>query len=372
MAFDGITMACMAKELNNALSGGRISRIIQPEEDEVLLQIHSDNGNHRLLIRANASLPLIYLTGENRPAPASAPNFCMVLRKYLQGGRILAITQPGLERVLHIRVSHLDEMGDPGEKLLIFELMGKHSNLILTDEKGMILDGIKHIGAGISSIREVLPGRSYFLPNTRGKRDLLLNPVSEEEFWAMLQALPPKVTAKQSLVDAFTGISPTAALELCHSAGTDADLPCGSLSKEQAKALYRALADLLNLVGKGEFSPAIYYEHHVPREFSVFRLSHYGKDQTRTFTDLSSLLQAYYRGRERADRIRQKSADLRHIVSLALERNVKKYDLQLAQLKDTEKRINTGSGESCFMYTAMKSLPRRESFPALTITRIKR
>ncbi len=337
MAFDGITMACMAKELNEKLSGGRISRVTQPEGDAILLTIHPDSGegNVRLLLSANASIPLVYLTPVNLPAPQTAPNFCMVLRKYIQGGRILSVTQPGLERVLHIRVSHLDEMGDPGEKTLIFELMGKHSNLILVDEEGRILDSVKHIGAGISSVREVLPGREYFLPNTRSKRDLLREPAAKEEFPGLLPGNKP---LSDALVQAFTGISPAVAREFCLRSGVDGDLPVSECTGEQLERVYITMEDALDAVKQGSFSPAIYMENGIPAEYAAIPLSHFGKNGVRSFDSVSALICAFYSEKEKHSRMKQKSMDLRHIVQTVLERDVKKYDLQRAQLKDTEKR----------------------------------
>ena len=117
MAFDGITIACMASELNEKLNGGRISKIAQPEADELLLTIKSKVGNFRLLLSASASLPLVYLTEANKPSPMTAPNFCMLLRKHINGGRILSITQPSLERILRFEIEHLNEMGDLCRKL---------------------------------------------------------------------------------------------------------------------------------------------------------------------------------------------------------------------------------------------------------------
>ena len=109
MAFDGITVACMAHELHKNLSGGRISKIAQPETDELLLTIKSQEGNFRLLLSASASLPLVYLTQTNKPSPLTAPNFCMLLRKHISGGRIIAVTQPSMERILRFEIEHLDE-----------------------------------------------------------------------------------------------------------------------------------------------------------------------------------------------------------------------------------------------------------------------
>ena len=145
MAFDGITIANIVKDLQDVLTDGRLSKIAQPEPDELLLTIKGKNGQQRLCLSASASLPLIYLTADNKQSPMTAPNFCMLLRKHIQNGRIVSITQPGLERIVVFTVEHLDELGDLRRKKLIVEIMGKHSNIIFCDENDMILDSIKHI-----------------------------------------------------------------------------------------------------------------------------------------------------------------------------------------------------------------------------------
>ncbi len=151
MAFDGITVAAVTQELKNVLTGGRITKIAQPEADELLLTIKTPAGASRLYISASASLPLIYLTDENKPSPMTAPNFCMLLRKHIGNGRITGVSQPGLERIIHLDIEHLDELGDLCKKKLIVEIMGKHSNIIFCDDKDMIIDSIKHVNAQMSS-----------------------------------------------------------------------------------------------------------------------------------------------------------------------------------------------------------------------------
>ncbi|MEE0221398.1 MAG: NFACT family protein, partial [Lachnospiraceae bacterium] len=143
MAFDGITIANLVYDLNQKIVSGRIAKIAQPEKDELLLTIKGNRENFRLLISANASLPLLYFTETNKPSPMTAPNFCMLLRKHIANGRILSVTQPGFERIVRFEIEHLDEMGDLRRKYLIVELMGKHSNIIFCDENDMILDSIK-------------------------------------------------------------------------------------------------------------------------------------------------------------------------------------------------------------------------------------
>ena len=159
MAFDGITVAALAAELSDKLTGARISKIAQPEADELLFTLKNNKENYRLILSANAGLPLVYLTEENKMSPMTAPNFCMLLRKHIGNGRITAITQPGLERILDFTVEHLDELGDLCKKYLIVEIMGKHSNIIFCDENDRIIDSIKHVSLQMSSVREVLPGR---------------------------------------------------------------------------------------------------------------------------------------------------------------------------------------------------------------------
>ena len=173
MAFDGITIANIVKDLQDVLTDGRLSKIAQPEPDELLLTIKGKNGQQRLCLSASASLPLIYLTADNKQSPMTAPNFCMLLRKHIQNGRIVSITQPGLERIVVFTVEHLDELGDLRRKKLIVEIMGKHSNIIFCDENDMILDSIKHISWLVSSVREVLPGKPWVIPHTQEKFDPL-------------------------------------------------------------------------------------------------------------------------------------------------------------------------------------------------------
>jgi len=334
MAFDGITVACMAHELHKNLSGGRISKIAQPETDELLLTIKSQEGNFRLLLSASASLPLVYLTQTNKPSPLTAPNFCMLLRKHISGGRIIAVTQPSMERILRFEIEHLDEMGDQCRKFLIVELMGKYSNIIFCNEQDQIIDSIKHISAQVSSVREVLPGRPYFIPDTQEKADPFA--LTEEDFIHRVTEKSCKLS--KALYTSITGLSPIASEEICHLASLDSDRPASSYEPEELIHLYRTFGRYLAPVREDGYEPSIYYDGKVPVEFSCLPLSLYGNCRCEHFPTVSSMLEQYYAERNTVTRIRQKSTDLRRIVQTALERNVKKYDLQAKQLKDTEKR----------------------------------
>ena len=334
MAFDGITIACMAHELQEKLAGGRISKIAQPEADELLLTIKTREGSYRLLLSASASLPLVYLTETNKPGPLTAPNFCMLLRKHLSGGRILSVRQPSLERVLRFEIEHLDEMGDLCKKYLIAEIMGKHSNLIFCTDTDQIIDSIKHVSAQMSSVREVLPGRTYFIPDTQEKANPLTVP--EEDFLSAVGGKAAKLS--KALYTSLTGLSPVAAEEICAMASLESDRAAGSYTKEELIHLYRTLVRYLEPVRSGDYEPAIYYDGKTPLEFSCLPLSIYNHCRRETFSSVSKVLEQYYAEKNTLTRIRQKSTDLRRIVQTSLERNVKKYDLQAKQLKDTEKR----------------------------------
>lgn len=336
MAFDGVTIANVVKEMKDALLGGRIYKIAQPENDELLLTIKTQNGQKRLFISAGASLPLIYLTESNKPSPMTAPGFCMLLRKHLQNGRIVDIAQPGLERIIHIDIEHLDEMGDLKRKRLVVEIMGKHSNIIFCNEEDMILDSIKHISGLVSSVREVLPGKPYFVAHTQDKLDALATDYAQ--FASHLAAKPMPVF--KALYSCYTGISPILAQELCYEAGIDGELPTAAISEEQYQALYQVFDRMICAIKSGSFSPNIAYTGSAPVEFAALPLTMYtrGNDRIVPYASMSQLLESYYAEKNTLTRIRQKSSDLRRIVATALERNVKKYDLQQKQMKDTQKR----------------------------------
>ena len=334
MAFDGITVACLVNELSEKLTSGRIYNIAQPETDELLLTIKTNSGQYRLVLSASASLPLVHLTEQNKPSPLTAPNFCMLLRKHLQNGRIIAITQPGLERIIHIDIEHLDELGDLCRKTLIVELMGKHSNIIFVNHENMILDSIKHISGLVSSVREVLPGRTYFIPETQNKYNPLAT--SADDLASLLSAKP--IPIYKALYTTFTGFSPIMAQELCHRAGIDGDMPTAGLTATDYTKLSGEFSALIGKIKSGQFQPVIAYKSDEPADFAAFPFSIYPTSNQKSFDSISALLQEYYAEKNAVTRIRQKSVDLRKIVQTALERNVKKYDLQLQQMKDTEKK----------------------------------
>ena len=352
MAFDGITTSCLCREFSDRLQGARIYKIAQTDRDELVITCkptaERGGGQCRLYLSADASLPLAYFTSKTRQAPLQAPSFCMLLRKHLQNGRILSVTQPGLERILRFEVEHLDEMGDLCRHTLAIELMGKHSNIIFlkNDEAGseLIVDSIKHISSLVSSVREVLPGRRYFVPDTQSKKDPLAE--TEEGFDALLRSR--QVPPAKLLMSTYTGISTQMAEELCFRAALSNDRSASSMTDGDRAALWREFRGLVDDVQSGRFTPCIYYKleeggrRGAPVGYAAVPMRIYadfpGQFEEVRFGSVSELLETFYAQKNEVTRIRQKSADLRRVVQTILERDVHKYDLQLKQIRDTEKR----------------------------------
>lgn len=334
MAFDGITIANIVTELNQTITGGKINKIAQPENDELIITIKNQRKQYRLFLSASASLPLIYLTETNKPSPLTAPNFCMLLRKHIGSGKIIAIEQPGMERIIRFTIEHLNELGDLCTKYLIVEIMGKHSNIIFCNEEDQIIDSIKHVSAHMSSVREVLPGRPYFIPETQSK----LNPfvLTEEIFQEKI--FPRPVNVAKAIYTSITGISPLMAEEICYRAGIDGGIPTDGLEDVERVHLAHTFLRMVDDIRDGHFEPNIIYKGKEPVEFACFPLSQYQDYRAVSYPSIFPVLETYYAEKNIVTKMRQKTVDLRKIVQNALERNVKKYQLQQKQLKDTEKK----------------------------------
>lgn len=331
MAFDGLFIHALCNELNSVLAGAKINKIAQPEKEELLIAGKSTIGNFRLLISANASLPLIYLTDDNKPSPATAPGFCMLLRKHIGAGRILSVEQIGYERVISIKIQHLNEMGDVSFKCLKIEIMGKHSNIIFCDENDIILDSIKHISLAVSSVREVLPGRKYFIPAQEGK----ISP-SEVNPDTFNEILKKPYSVSKAIYTSIIGISPIMASEIAFNAGIDADASTSTI--DNSAILYESFSSIVKSADSVKYEPIIYYENGKPTEFSFSPLNSFKDNEFIQYSTLSECLAQYFSSRNLYNNIKNKSADLRKIVSTHIERTAKKIDIQTKQLEDTKKK----------------------------------
>ena len=354
MAFDGLFLSALVSEFKTTISGGKISKIVQSEKDEIQLTIKKEKRQFFLHLSANPSIPLVYLSDKGKTAPLTAPNFCMALRKHIGNGFIQDITQAsrnlpeqGLERVLLLHISHRDELGDIGIKYLSIEIMGKYSNIILLKEDFTILDAIKRISSAQSSVREVLPGRKYFIPDQFKKENLLCFPL--ESLQTFLENKKNPNTERDSgmenlsdlLFQSFSGLSPLSAREISLDAGLPQDQKLGCMSSLDYEKLSDAILRLRKRIREGDFTPQILYENGKSFDFSAIPVRQYSGNpafHAEIFHSPSELLTFYYGGKEKEDRVRQKSADLKKQCSTLLERVSKKLSLQEKQLKDTEKK----------------------------------
>lgn len=335
MSFDGITVHALTRELNEALSGGRIVKIAQPQPEELIITVKNNGGKYMLLMNANASLPLIYLTQTNEVSPLKAPGFLMLLRKYIGSGIIEEVSQPGLERVVRLSIRHLDEMGDEAHKYLYIEIMGKYSNIIFTDDSGKILDSIKRIGANTSSVREVLPGREYFIPAQKDK----YNPFEITETMFKEDILRRPAETARAISSGAVGFSSVTSVQLCLKASVDPASSTSALTNEDKKHLYQAFRELLDHIDKEQASPVIYSDPVTkkPLEFSAWPLLAYQDSDVEELSSVSEMLYAFYSSKNTYSNMKQRSSDLRKNVKNLLEREVKKLNLQEKQLDGTKK-----------------------------------
>ncbi|MCQ2559981.1 MAG: NFACT family protein, partial [Clostridia bacterium] len=211
MPYDGLVLAAVVQELQ-PLIDTRIDKIYQPLREEIHLLLRSAGEKVRLLLNTNSNLARVHLTWQSKANPTFPPVFCMVLRKHLEGGRIKAIRQMGLDRVLHLEIENRDELGQLSLKTLILEIMGKHSNLILVNEQGEILDGIRRYGHAVSRHREILPGQLYIAPPAQNKKNPL--DLNEEEFFELLLSQKPEALVWQIIQQKLEALSPLTAREI--------------------------------------------------------------------------------------------------------------------------------------------------------------
>lgn len=336
MAFDGITVSALISEIKDKITGGRIDKIYQPENDEIILSIRSFGKAYKLLLTANPSNPKFHFTSESKDNPLNPPLFCMVMRKHLQSGKIIAIDQPDFDRIVNIYVESMNELGDYSIKKLIFEIMGRHSNIILTDDNNIILDCIKHITHDKSSVREVLPGKEYIMPPAQNKYNTLK--LDKDNFFkAFNNSLTKK--AQSMIYQSYTGISPVIASEICIRAGIDASDFCESLDTAGQEALFNSFSDFISDIKSEKYNPQLISDNSGKViDFSPVNMIQFSGYNIKNYTSVSELIEDFYRSRDFVYRMNQKTQDLKKLVSQNIERCIRKKELQLKTLKEIENR----------------------------------
>lgn len=322
MPFDGLVMAAVCRELKEKITGARIEKIYQPLKEELTLLVSKPREKYRLLLSANASNARVHLTENNKPNPSTPPLFCMVLRKHLDGGHIHEIFQPGLDRVLHIKINTRDELGRPAVKTLIVEIMGKHSNIILVDKNNKIIDGIKRYSHSVSRYREVLPGRDYLAPPDQGK----IMPVNldEERFIDLVTSADLDTKLADILLKKFDGFSPCMCREIIHRAGLPGSITLNECGQYELSMLWQRFSDTCNKLSSNKFNSTMVLDRDgTPKEFAAFNLTQFQECEIK-HGSMNFILDQFFTKKEHIEKLYSKKQSLLTIVKNEINRLKKK------------------------------------------------
>ena len=337
MSLDAATLALVAGELKNTLLDAKIDKIFEPTRDEVLMTLRTRTETHRLLLSARSGSARVCLTKESFENPLTPPGFCMLLRKHLTGGRIVSLTQPPMERLVDLCLDCTDEMGEPVQKHLVLELMGRNSNLILLGGDGRILDCMRRVDFEMSEQRQVLPGLFYRLPPAQGKLDPLA--AEPETLAVLLRNAADEKKLDQWLLDTFGGLSPLVCRELSFELLGSVDVLLGALDASARDALAAALSERFAQYRSGAFTPVLLLQDGAPKDFSCIPIRQYeGYREERSAPSFSKLLDGFYSERDRTERMRQKTQALRKTLTNLTHRTARKLELQRKELAATYDR----------------------------------
>ncbi len=336
MSMDGLSLYSAMNELNKRLAGGKIDKIQQTDKEELLLMVRSLGQTYRLLINASAADNRVQLTELKKQAPSEAPMFCMLLRKRIAGGKIVRFEQERLDRVLKISIETYNDLGDLSVFALYCELMGKHSNIILVNEKGVIVDAIKHVGLGMSSVRFVMPGLEYSAPPAQDKQDP--SKASADDF-SMAMCMVGMSIAK-ALSNAFFGLSPAVAAQLV-ARYTD-KTECTQLSEAERKELAERLAAFYADMAQGkEKASAVLNALGETEAVYPFAISGSG---IKLYDSIGEALDSLYINSDRREWAKRHGASARKVLQNNIERCEKKLALYADALNSEEQM------EKCRLY----------------------
>lgn len=353
MALDGLVVHALVQELQ-ACVGGRINKIHQPSDHDIVIQMRAQGANRKLLLSANPTYPRVHFTEQSFMNPFEAPMFCMLLRKHCESAVIELVEQVDMERIIRIRTRQLDELGDISVKTIVVELMGRHSNIILIDpESETVLDGIHHVTPAISSYRIVMPGARYVSPPDQGKA----NPLSagREAFLAAVGGIASVQAAsapEERIVQSFSGISPLVAREMVHRSLAG----CSTAASLSGEPLWTAFSGIMADIRDKRFRPNMVTDAKGKTFFSVVELTHLA-GQRRKPDSVSALLELFYGNKAERDLVKQRTADLLRFVQNERNKNVKKLEKleeTLAEAKNAERVRIQGELVTAHLHTIRK------------------
>ncbi len=336
MALDGAFLYAVKQELD-VLIGGRIDKIYQPSREEIIVSIRTRQGGFKLLISASASSARIHITQMSVDNPMTPPMFCMLLRKHLGSGKLTAIRQDGLERIIYLDFECINELGDIVTVTLACEIMGKYSNLIVINNEGKIIDSIKRVDGDMSRERIVLPGMPYEFP-PRDDRISFVD--SDEETIRSTVSNLKNAELSKALISAFEGISPVLAREWAYYTGKGKELNGAEMSSDEIDRLvFVIMMSKKALIGNDCRFTTVTNKEGLLKDFSFIRLNQYGNLMiTKEHTSACELLDYFYAQRDRTARLKQRANDLFRLLMNTTERITKRIANQKNELKDCEKK----------------------------------
>ena len=333
MALDGALLSCLREELASRLPDARVDKVHQPSREELILSLRHRGGAEKVYLSARANSPRAHFTDVALENPASPPMFCMLLRKRLTGGRLTAIRQEGLERALYFDFDCVNELGDIVRLTLAVEIMGRHSNIILVDQDGIVVDAIKRVDPDMSSVRPVLPGLRYSPPPMAAGR-LDLTRCEPGEFLTALDHGRDESLSK-ALLSASHGLSPLICREASHYTCRGRDIAAHALTREERERLLFFLGRVKAAVLTGErrVPYLLYKSDGTPLDFSFLPITQYGLSAVgREMSSFSELLDAFYAQRDAAERSRQRAHDMLRVLTNASDRLTRKIGHQREEL----------------------------------------
>lgn len=337
MAFDGMVIHAVAKELNEVLKDGRIDKIHQPEKDTVTISVRTKGGTYRLLLCANPSCARVHLMSSTMENPMNPPMFCMLMRKHIGSGKITGIHQVDFERIIHIDIESYDEMGYLCNKTLVCEIMGKHSNIILLNKDEKIIDAVYHVDLSVSSVRQILPGLIYTAPPAQEK----LNPLSADKDSVKTLIKNDSLPMYRHIMDNFSGISPLMAREAVFRASQDTEMQGENATGEQIDKTAYIFSMMIENIRDGKLSPCMVKDKNTGKfvDFNALEITQFENMGEVTFFDtVNEAAEAFYLKKSSLQSLKQKSGDLTKFINTGIERCAKKLQIQTETIEKAKNK----------------------------------
>ncbi len=334
MAFDACMMRAVLGEFSSEFPEAKIEKVLQPRNDEIDMVIHHGRLSRRLVFNVGPNAPRLQLSDKQKENPLKAPMFCMLLRKYFLGARIVSVTQPGFDRIAEFTVSCYDEMGFATEKIIVCEIMGKYANLIVLDSERKILAALKVIDFAASSVRQVLPGLKYQTPAMAEKIDP--TEIDREIFYEKLSQFPTERTGEKFITSTYSGIATQIARELVYRACGHTDTPVCNIDADRFYSVFREWQQILI---DESYTPTIVFDNSgKPIDYSYMDITYLGDNvDKRAYNSLSEMLDTYFEEKDRLEHIHQRAHDITTLLNNAQARTERKLGIQRQSLLDADK-----------------------------------